>query len=208
MKFNTLLFDLDGTLVDSAPDLASSLNSVLAKYNKKSKKFVDIRALVSKGAKELIKFGFNIDEKNKKFNYYHQELLTIYENNIAKNSQLFAGANDIINLLDNWGIVTNKSTKLTKLLLKKLKLKPDILVCGDTLNVNKPNPKPILYAIEKLNINSKNCAFIGDDIIDIKAGNDAKITTIAVSYGYSKPNKNWHYDYVINHLIELKKIIK
>lgn len=206
MKFDTMLFDLDGTLVDTAPDLALALNHTLFKNGYPEKDFKDIRGLVSRGGKELIKLGFKIDEKNINFNKYHQQFLEFYQNNIAINSQLFSEMDSIIDSLKYWGIVTNKPTNLATSLLKKLSLNPDILVCGDSLKYNKPHPKPILFAMQKLGV--KNCAFVGDSIVDMQAANSANITAIAVSYGYETPQKNWKYHHLISQPIELKQWIK
>lgn len=194
MKFNSILLDLDGTLVDSAPDLAFALNQTLLKNNKTQKNFIDIRKLVSKGGKELIKFGFEIDELEPNFKIYHQQLLNIYKENIAKYSTLFIDI-DFLNGFEKWGIVTNKPTELTHILLDKFNLKPDIVVCGDSLANNKPHPEPVLFALQKM---IGATVFVGDDIVDIQAGKSAGLKTIAVNYGYGIPNKNWDYDFLVD----------
>jgi phosphoglycolate phosphatase len=211
MKINAILFDLDGTLVDTAPDIAYTLNFLLKANNLKEKPYKEIKPIISNGLKEIIKFGFEIDENNPNFDELCKKALVIYEKNITKNSKVFDGINYILQIINQqnklWGIVTNKSENLTRLLLKKLKLKPNVLVCGDTLKFKKPSPEPLLYACKILDTLPQNCIFIGDDKIDILAGKNANIKTIAVSYGYGKVTKNWGYDYLINNSKELEKWI-
>lgn len=205
MKFDTLLFDLDGTLVDTAPDLVESLNVVLKKHNYPLKEYSDAKKLVSKGGKALIKFGFNVDETHPKFLEYHAEFLEYYTHHIADHSKLFAGMGEIIHSLKNWGIVTNKPEKFTHLLLEKLNLKPDVVVCGDTLDENKPSGKPIMYAMEKLGIN--NTLMIGDDEVDSLAAKNAGIRSVLVSWGYSNV-ESVQSDYFIKNTNDLKQWIK
>jgi phosphoglycolate phosphatase len=194
MKFNAFLFDLDGTLVDSAKDLAFALNQTLLQHNKPAKDFAEIRSLVSQGGKALIKFGFGIAESDKNFASYHAQLLATYTQHIATQSELFIDR-AFLNSVE-WGIVTNKPENLTHLLLDKLQLSPTVVVCGDTLDENKPSAKPVLFAASKLT--DKNIVFVGDDIVDCQAAKNANIPSIAVSYGYGKPNKSWEYDFLIN----------
>jgi len=106
-----------------------------------------------------------------------------------------------------WGIVTNKPENLTHLLLEKLRLKPDVVVCGDTLEHNKPHPAPLLYACSQLATTPQQCLFVGDDKNDILAGQSANIKTVAVSYGYGKIEPDWNYDYLIDKPSDLLKII-
>jgi Predicted phosphatases len=137
MKVNTILFDLDGTLIDTAPDLAYALNTLLEEYGLSEKLYEKIKPLVALGGKALIKFGFECDENHPDFAHRHQRILSIYTDNIDKYSKTFNGIDELIKVIKNrkmfWGVVTNKPENLTHLLLKKLKLNPDVVVCGDTL---------------------------------------------------------------------------
>ena len=208
---NTILFDLDGTLVDTAPDLAYALNTLLLEHNLEKKPYADIEPLVSFGGKALVGMGFDCDESHPKFSERHQRLLEIYTNNIDKYSATFPGIDALIVLLKKqgllWGIVTNKPENLTQLLLKKLNIQPDVVVCGNTLEYNKPHPAPLLYACAQLAVEPKSCLFIGDDKNDMIAGKNAGIKTVAVTYGYGKVEQNWGYDYLINTVKELEKWI-
>ncbi|WP_428087379.1 HAD family hydrolase [Candidatus Thioglobus sp.] len=211
MSINTILFDLDGTLVNTAPDLAYALNTLLKENNLAEKPFEKIRPLVSFGGKALIKYGFDCDESHAQFADWHRQILEIYTDNIDRNSCVFSGIDSLIKTLKSrkmhWGIVTNKPENLTHLLLQKLNIKPDVVVCGDTLEFNKPHPAPLLYACAQLAVSPKRCLFVGDDKNDMIAGKNAKVKTVAVSYGYGKVEQSWHYDYLINHAEELLELL-
>lgn len=211
MSINTILFDLDGTLIDTAPDLAYALNVLLAEHNISEKPYAQIKPLVAFGANSLIKLGFGIDESSPDFYQKQQQFLSIYTENINKNSVLFSGFEAVFERIKNarlhWGIVTNKPQNLTHLLLKQLNLKPAVVVCGDTLKYHKPHPAPLLYACAKLAVLPSQCLFVGDDESDIIAGYDAGIKTIAVNWGYGKPNDDWNYDYLVQQPSQLLQFI-
>jgi len=107
----------------------------------------------------------------------------------------------------HWGIVTNKPENLTHLLLEKLNIKPDVVVCGDTLEFNKPHPAPLLYACAQLAVEPNKCLFVGDDLNDMLAGSNANMKTVAVTYGYGRVTKNWNYDHKIDQPQELLELI-
>jgi phosphoglycolate phosphatase len=205
MKFNSMLFDLDGTLVDSAPDLVAALNFVLTQHNKPQVKLAQARNYITHGAKALVQFGFGINDDHPQLEKYRLELIEYYNQNIGVHTTIFNGLESVINSLDSWGIVTNKPEKSTFLLLAELGLRPDVVVCGDSLDENKPSAKPILYAMERLGID--NTLMIGDDKIDIQASKNAGIQSVAVSWGYSKVQPNWDYDFLIHKPQELKQWI-
>jgi phosphoglycolate phosphatase len=206
MTVNTFLFDLDGTLIDTAPDLAWCLNFLLVKDSLKPLPLEIIRPLVSYGSLEMLKLGFNRLNKNE-LKDKQKEFLDIYQENIAQKSCLFEGLADIIKMIPTWGIVTNKPTNLTHQLLKELNLKPAVIVCGDTLEKAKPNPEPLFYACEQLGKSVDDCIFIGDDEKDILAGKNAKMKSIAVTYGYGENPHTWGADWVIDKPKELEKWI-
>ena len=211
MKFSSIFFDLDGTLVDTSPDFTDAINIVLAKNNLPQKSNKEVRPFVSLGSRALICFSFACDEKHVHFDKIHDLVLQIYMENIGKNSKLFTGMDKVISKIVYhnmfWGIVTNKNEKLTHLLIKNLGLKPNIIICSDTLKYKKPHPEPLLYACRVLNIVPSNCLFVGDAETDIIAGNKAGMKTIAANYGYCQVNKDWNYNYLINHPFELLDFI-
>lgn len=211
MTVNTILFDLDGTLIDTAPDLAYALNTLLLENGIDEKPYEKIKPLVAFGGKALIKYGFDCDESHPEFSNRHMRILEIYTNNIDKFSKTFSGIDTLLKSLKEqnlfWGIVTNKPENLTHLLLEKLGLKPDVVVCGDTLEYNKPHPAPLLYACAQLGVSPQHCCFVGDDKNDIVAGKNANIKTIAVTYGYGKVGQDWGYDYLIKQPSEILELM-
>ena len=211
MNIDTILFDLDGTLIDTAPDLAYALNTLLKESGLEAKPYEQIKPLVAFGGKALIKYGFDCDENHPNFSNWHQRLLEIYTKNIDLNSTPFDGISALIKSLVkqriNWGIVTNKPENLTHLLLQKLNIHPGVVVCGDTLEFNKPHPAPLLYACAQLAIDPRRCLFVGDDKNDMLAGSNAGIKTVAVTYGYGQVKSDWNYDYKINQPQELLELI-
>ncbi len=190
MKFTTMLFDLDGTLVNTAPDLVAALNYVLSSHNQSQVEYSVAKQYVSKGSKALVRFGFGIEDTHPMGITYHQELLAYYEKHIADVSALFPGMNEVIERLDKWGIVTNKPEYLTHPLLEQLGLTPDVVVCGDTLSENKPSPLPIQHAMKQLGL--EHTIMIGDDEVDYLSAKHTGIPSILVGWGYSKVTQ-WHY---------------
>lgn len=207
-----VILDLDGTLLDTAPDLGAALNIQLAKHNYPDVPFEQIRPLASHGSKALVKLGFNIDEQHPDFASLRQEYLNIYSEHSCNLTTLFPGMTDVLAYLQNkqipWGIVTNKPGWLTMPILKKLALidKTNCVVCGDTLSVTKPDPAPLLYACELLHCKPSECIYIGDAEFDIVAGHRAGIKTILAGYGYiTEKDKihEWQTDAIINSPTEI-----
>lgn len=211
VSINTILFDLDGTLIDTAPDLAYALNSLLAENDLREKPYHEIKPLVAMGGKALVSYGFEMDEQHPDFGAHHQRILQIYRDNIDKHSKLFDGIERLLEWIKTqqmfWGVVTNKPESLTHLLLDKMNLIPDVVVCGDTLEFNKPHPAPLEYACAQLGVLKGSVLFVGDDKNDMLAGRAAKIKTVAVDYGYGQIAKDWDYDYLIAHPDEIRRMI-
>jgi 2-phosphoglycolate phosphatase len=189
-KIKTVLFDLDGTLADTAPDLANALNYVLEKHHQAPLPFEKIRPVVSHGGMALIELGFSFGKEHPDFDAYYKELLEYYLHNIANETVLFPGMSELLTELEeknmNWGIVTNKPSRLTDPLLEALNLstRAATIVSGDTLEQRKPHPAPLLYACEQAGSKADECIYIGDHKRDIEAGNRAGMHTIVALFGY------------------------
>ena len=194
-KTKLVLFDLDGTLIDTAPDFLVSLNNVLKNHDKSCVSMDEVRPHISEGTSKLIKLFFKIDESDKNFNLYKNQFLSEYESNLKKNSCLFEGMTDLIKFLDKksikYGVVTNKHYKYAQPIIDSfLELKNvKVLICPDHVNISKPDPEGILLACKKLDIKPENTIYLGDHLNDIKAGICAGAKTVACLYGYSI-NKN------------------
>ncbi len=192
MKYDGILFDLDGTLIDSAFDLVATLNAQLAHYQRPPVKLEDLRSSVSHGSAQLMRIGFNNDFP-KDFQALRQDYLELYESYNRQHTDFFAGIEAVLSAIDAsqtpWGIVTNKLTQATQSISAHLGLDQRVaaIVCGDTLPVAKPDPSPILLACDKMGVKADNCVYIGDAATDIEAGKAANMATIACAYGYVSP---------------------
>ena len=197
-KFNTglVLFDLDGTLIDTAPDFHQSINHILVKYEYPEVGIETLRPYVSEGSSELIKFAFKIDQDNKMLSQLKDEFLEVYKENLTNLSKPFEGISDVINFLNMnnipYGIVTNKPNAYAKPLINNFELFKSckILVCPDHVKISKPNPEGILLACKKLSVLPKNTIYLGDHNNDLKAGESAGTKVIGCGYGYSLKTKS------------------
>lgn len=185
-----VLFDLDGTLLDTAPDLGFALNSVLRRYDFPEKTAAEIRPHASHGSYGLLRLGFGEQFDNFDTTRLRQEFLDIYETHTCVHTVLFPGVADTLSSLHEQGIklaiVTNKPTLYTSLVLREFAplANIEVVVCGDTLAVNKPHPDPLLLAARQLQVDPSACFYVGDAERDIEAGRRAHMETILAAYGY------------------------
>ncbi len=206
-KYRTVLFDLDGTLADTAPDLADALNAVLVDNGRDPLPFATIRPVVSHGGIALIRLGFGLEPQAPGFEDRRQQLLDVYQNNIARKTRLFTGMPELLAAIEhhglNWGVVTNKPSWLTDPLMQALQLdqRAACIVSGDTLAERKPHPAPLLHACQQAGSPASECVYVGDAERDIIAGNDAGMTTIVALFGYIDENDdphNWGADVLLD----------
>jgi len=171
----TVLFDLDGTLLDTAPDLANALNATLRLNGLPPLPYEQIRPVVSHGGQALIKLGFRLGPGHADFEPLKKQLLDYYQAHIAEQTSLFPGMSDVLNSIEkldlNWGVVTNKPAWLTEPLMNALDLtrRASTIVSGDTLNERKPHPAPLLYACKVTGSKPDTCLYVGDAQRDIEA---------------------------------------
>ena len=204
----TVLFDLDGTIADTAPDLGYALNRQLTLHGKQPILPEQIRVEASNGARGLLKLGFGITSTDKEYGKMSEEFLAIYAENLCKETKLFPGIAEILSELEarmiSWGIVTNKPSRFTLPLLQALELehRAAVIVSGDDTSHSKPHPEPLLTACRKVNTPPKKCLYLGDDLRDVQASRAAGIMPIIASYGYlgshSHPD-TWGADGIIKH---------
>jgi len=189
-KPNAILFDLDGTLLDTARDLGNALNQILSKLERPTVAYEVYRNIASDGAKGMLELGFGKDLKNFDFASLRQQFLDYYENNICVDTDYFVGVESLLLALNKnnipWGIVTNKPEFLTLQLVTSFPLLQNcmVIISGDSLSERKPHPLPLLHAEEKLAITSPNTWYIGDAERDIQAANAANMVSVIAQYGY------------------------
>ena len=202
-QLKTVLFDLDGTLADTAPDLADALNTVLRNNGKHPLPFEQIRPVVSHGGIALVRLGFGLEPDQPGFEPLRQQLLDVYASGIANKTRLFPGMANLLDSIEtagmNWGVVTNKPAWLTLPLLEALQLtqRASSIVSGDTLAERKPHPSPLLYACEQAGSQSMECVYVGDAERDIVAGQRAGMKTVVALFGYIGQNdhpESWGAD--------------
>lgn len=201
-----VLFDLDGTLADTAPDLAGAVNRQRVHRGLDPMPLELLRPHASSGARGLIGAGLGITPAHETFEALRQEFLDLYEANLVVESVLFEGVDELLSQLERrslaWGIVTNKATRFTVPLVERIGLSAaGCVVCGDTTPHAKPHPAPLLEASRQIGIPPEQCLYVGDDLRDIQAARAAGMGAIAAAYGYlgtSGPLTDWAADAIID----------
>jgi 2-phosphoglycolate phosphatase len=190
IKPDAILFDLDGTLLDTARDLGNALNHILKELGRPTVDYDVYRNIASDGAKGMLELGFGQDLKTLDFASLRQQFLDYYENNICVDTEYFVGIESLLLALNKnnvpWGIVTNKPEFLTLQLVTSFPLLQNcaVIISGDTLSERKPHPLPLLHAQEKLTMTSPNTWYVGDAERDIQAANAANMISVIAQYGY------------------------
>lgn len=202
-----VLFDLDGTLIDTAPDFTLVVNQLLSEQGRTTLSHDAIHRNVSNGARALVKNAFGIDEEHADFAGLLSRLLELYYEQLNSSlATLYPGLDDLLQQLEAqnipWGIVTNKPEKFSLRLLEKLELSArcSVLICPDHVSATKPNPEPILLALEKLSAGTERTVYIGDHIRDIQAAKNADVIAIAAAYGYLADEEKvdeWYADFIL-----------
>jgi len=207
-----VLFDLDGTLIDTAPDMGGALNNLLIEENLPTLPMATIRPFVSQGGLVLTRLGFAERVAEAEIEPLRQRFLQHYRAVVADNSRLFDGLELVLEDLEAraipWGIVTNKPEWLTHPLLEQLGLatRSAVVIGGDTLAQRKPHPRPLLEAARRIGIDSGQCIYVGDDERDIVAGKAAQMKTLVAAYGYIEDADviaDWNADGVIDQPTDL-----
>tara|TARA_R110002074_G_scaffold402329_1_gene607289 strand:+ start:15555 stop:16211 length:657 start_codon:yes stop_codon:yes gene_type:complete len=207
-----ILFDLDGTLADTADDLANALNAIRLQHGLTALPKEVIRPTVSLGGNAMIKLAFDLEEGDTGFEIIRDEFLNYYRANIAQETRLFDGMEKLLISLESenkpWGIVTNKSSWLTEPLLKALSLdeRAACVISGDTLEEKKPHPAPILHACRLMQSDPATTIYIGDAQRDIEAGRRAGTKTLIALYGYIDDDDDpadWGADGMVNNASEI-----
>lgn len=212
MSIGAVLFDLDGTLVDTAPDLVAVLNQLLRETQRAPMPYAIARNEVSNGALGLLRLGFGLEREAPELPELRQRFLDAYMNHVCIKSRLFIEIKYLIRNMDElgtrWGIVTNKPQAMTDKLLAELGIAahPGCVIGGDRLPERKPHPAPLQLAAAELGVAPEHCVYIGDAERDIAAGRAAGMATVAALYGYIRPAdepNQWGADALLRHPREL-----
>ena len=212
-----VLFDLDGTLIDTAPDFIRCLNELRQTHGLPALPAPHIRRSVSNGARAMIRVGFGLEPDHPDYLEKHTAFLDLYEAGIAVETALFEGMDRILEGLEArdipWGIVTNKPVRFAAPLIKALDLaeRCSTLICPDHVTDRKPHPEALLLACREVGADPATGVYVGDHERDIEAGRNAGMTTIAVRYGYIEQPEAvdlWQADIVADTVSDLAKLLQ
>ena len=210
MRPRAVLFDLDGTLADTAPDLAAAANRMLRDRALPERPLAALRPFASSGARGMLGVAFGVTPEDAAYDALKREFLQFYSEALDVHSRLFDGVPALLAGLDaaglRWGIVTNKATRYTEPLLPFVRLDhAACVICGDTTPHAKPHPAPLLEAARRLALAPGDCWYVGDDLRDIAAGRAAGMRTVAITWGYAGGTlpASWGADLLVHAPAEL-----
>jgi len=206
-----VLFDLDGTLADTVPDLAAAINLLRRDQGLDELPLERVRPFASAGARGLVHVGFGVDPGNPEFVPLRDAFLEHYRERTCIGTRLFPGIPELLAELGAraiaWGIVTNKAMRFTDRIVAALRLDPACVVCGDTTPHIKPHPAQLLHAAGLLGLSAAACWYLGDDLRDMQAAKAAGMRAVAVQWGYHHPDSgspgSWQAHTVIDHPLDL-----
>ena len=211
-----VLFDLDGTLIDSAPDLAGAGNDMRIARGLLPHPLAHFRPMVGSGARGMIGRAFDVGPEHESFPALRDEFLQRYEVRMTQETQVFPEMRPVLAALQAcaipWGIVTNKAARFSEPLVRALGLLPPAaaLVCGDTTPHAKPHPEPLFEAARRVGVLATDCVYVGDDLRDVQAGRAAGMQTVAVAWGYlgaGEPIESWGADHLARTPGDLLKLL-
>jgi N-acetyl-D-muramate 6-phosphate phosphatase len=212
MKNKIILFDLDGTILDTAPDLYLAMLATIKPLKHPPIPYEDFRPHVSEGTESMLRASLNIDAPHLVPDAIRQSFLNHYQRLLTRKTNYFPGMLDVLDYFDQqailWGIVTNKPHCLTTPILAHFGLdkRSQCVVSGDTLSRKKPFPDPLLHACQQMKTDPGQAFYLGDAECDVKAAKAAGMTSIAATYGYHTPENqpaNWGADHLITKPLDL-----
>lgn len=216
MRLRAVLFDMDGTLLDTAPDFIAICQAMRAARELPPTDEQRIRDVISGGANAMIQASFDLPPEAAGFEALRLEFLERYQQGCAVHSHLYEGMAQLLADIEQanliWGVVTNKPLRFAEPIMQQLGLaeRSAVLICPDHVTRSKPDPEPLLLACRKLDLDPASVLFVGDDLRDIESGRDAGTRTAAVRYGYIHPNDNpdhWGADVVVDHPSDLRRVL-
>ena len=215
-RFQAVLFDLDGTLIDSAPDLAGAGNDMRLARGLAPLPYESFRPMVGAGARGMVGIALQVVPADAEFPALRDEFLARYEQRMTQLTDVFPDMQPVLAQLQArgmpWGIVTNKARRFTEPLVRGLGLDVNAatVVSGDTTPHSKPHPAPLLEAARQLEVDARRCMYVGDDLRDVQAGHAAGMGTVAAAWGYlgiGEAIADWGADHVIQTPNELLKLL-
>ncbi|SDH40966.1 phosphoglycolate phosphatase [Pseudomonas panipatensis] len=216
MQLRAVLFDMDGTLLHTAPDFVAVCQAMLGAHGRPAVAEQRIVDVVSGGARAMVAAAFDMDPQAPGFEDLRQEFLDRYQDHCAVFTRPYDGIPELLESIEKarliWGVVTNKPVRFAEPMMQQLGLaeRSAILICPDHVTRSKPDPEPLLLACERLGIDPAQVLFIGDDLRDIESGRAAGTKTAAVRYGYIHPEDNpahWGADVIVDHPLELLAVL-
>jgi phosphoglycolate phosphatase len=212
LPVRAVLFDLDGTLADTAADLAGALNRVREDRDLPPLPLATLRPHASDGTRGMLGAGLGVTRENPEWETLKEAFLDYYAAGLSVHSKLFSGAEATLTDIERrglvWGVVTNKVARFTLPLLDRLGIaaRAGVIVCGDTTPQTKPHPAPLLHAAEKLRVDAERCVYVGDAQRDVAAARAAGMAALVASYGYIGAEiapESWEPDGLLDSLPEL-----
>ena len=216
MRLRAVLFDMDGTLLDTAPDFIAVAQAMRLARGLTPVADQQIRDVVSGGARAMVLSAFDVDPMSDEFETLRLEFLERYQSHCAVYTRLYDGMEQLLQDIEQakliWGVVTNKPLRFAEPIMQQLGLasRSSVLVCPDHVSRSKPDPEPMLLACRKLQLDPSTVLFVGDDLRDIESGRAAGSKTAAVRYGYIHPDDNpglWGADVVVDNPLELRSVL-
>jgi len=216
MSLRAVLFDMDGTLLDTAPDFIAIIQAMRAERGLPAADERAVRQVVSGGARAMIMTAFGLEPAEDTFEPLRLEFLERYQEHCAVFTRPYAGMEELLADIERarllWGVVTNKPLRFAEPIMQRLGLaeRSAILVCPDHVKNSKPDPEPMILACNQLGLDPASVLFVGDDLRDIESGRAAGTRTAAVRYGYIHPDDNpghWGADVVVDHPLDLRAVL-
>lgn len=214
---HAVLFDLDGTLLDTAPDFHRVINRLLEEQQRPTVSYDFLRAHVSNGARAMVSAAFGLDPEHPDFGALHQRMLELYLSHLDVDTTPFEGIDTLLDWLEQqqipWGVVTNKPELYTLPVMSGLNLtqRAACIICPDHVSERKPHPEALLLACTQIGCDSQHCVYIGDHQRDIECGRRAGMLTIGALYGYLDEYAdadNWQADHYVNRADALKPLLQ
>jgi phosphoglycolate phosphatase len=216
-SLQAVLLDLDGTLLDTAPDFFHIANRLLTSHGRAPIDYAPFRQSVSDGARGMVRAAFGYDDGDARFEPLRQEFLALYADHLADHSRPFAGIDELLDYIEgaglHWGVVTNKPDVYAAPLLRALQLdaRCATLICPDHVVRRKPDPEALYLACERIGCSPAQAIYIGDHRRDIEAGHNAGMSTIACSYGYvhaDDPCEQWGAEFIVHDPLQIIEILR